>query len=69
MIRETFVVSSLFILVCEDKAYNLVVQKSFFSEAVAHNFSSKMSSGNMLQFTGGDLYGNMISIKLRSTSA
>ena len=48
IIRQTFVVSSLFILVCEDKTCVLQI-------------SSKC--------TGGDPYGNMISIKLRSTSA
>ena len=61
--------SSLFILVCEGNTYNLLVQRNYFQKQSPIASFQKCVLQICMKCTRGDPYGNVISKKLRSTSA
>ena len=60
-IRETFAISSLLILVCEDNTYNLLGQRNYFQKQSLIVFLQKYALQICSIFTGAEPYGNVIS--------
>ena len=54
-------IPSLFILVCEDNTYNLLVQRNYFQKQFLIVFLQKCVVQICSKFTGGEPYGNAIS--------
>ena len=58
IITETFAIWSLFILVCEDNIYNLLVERNYFQKHSPIAFPQKCFLKTCSKFTG-DPYGNV----------